>query len=120
MGDILELADVRLNETSPTAVDGGAGALRAPRIPHRLMGLKLRLIIDSTNVNENPRRRSTRASSVVSVKHAPTAERLGASAEVVYLAGEPARVELAGARPDEGRAELGGSTSSTGATGRLA
>jgi len=88
VGDILELADVRLNETSPTAVDGGAGALRAPRIPHRLMGLKLRLIVDSTNVNENPRAAfDTRVVSVVSVKHAPTAERLGASAEVVYLGG---------------------------------
>lgn len=83
-GEILVLAGVQLNATSATASGSGA-VFAAMRAPHRLMGLKLRAQIATTNVNSDPWRPfDTTLRTEVSIFHDATSERTGPGTQVIY------------------------------------
>ena len=83
-GEILELAGIELNATSPSATGAGAVYLEK-RAPYRLMGSKLRLVFTSTNVNPDPWYPfDTTLRTAVTVMHDQTSERMGMGTEVIY------------------------------------
>lgn len=96
-GEILELAGIELNATSPTATGKGAVYLEK-RAPHRLMGSKLRLVFTTTNVNPDPWRPfDTTLRTEVTVKHDTTSERMGPGTEVIYTGSLTPAAETPGA-----------------------
>ena len=88
VAEVLELAGLELNETSASAM-GTAAVYNAVRAPHRLMGLKLRVSVSSSNVNPDPWKPfDTTLRTEVTVKHTPTTGRVGPNDQVIYLGGE--------------------------------
>lgn len=83
-GEMLELAGLELNASSTTASGSGA-VYAAMRAPHRLMGLKLRVMIETTNVNPDPWDPfDTTLRTEVSIYQDNTSDRMGPGTQVIY------------------------------------
>ena len=87
IGDILSSAGIDLDAQSPTAA-GKSSVFASKRAPHRLMGVHLRVKLESTNTNPDPWRPfDTTLRTFVSVEFVPTKEMFGPATHVYYVGG---------------------------------
>lgn len=85
--DILTNAGIDLDAESTTATGTGA-VFATKRAPHRLMGVHLRVKLESTNTNPDPWRPfDTTLRTFVTVEFVPTKEMFGPATHVYYVGG---------------------------------